>query len=124
MLPHRAYQASGALTATPGQLVVQLYDGAGRFLRQGQAALAEGDVPRAAERLSRGEAIVDELLAVLDLSAGEVAEHLQALYLFSKRHLAEARTEQAPDKVGHVIDLLAELREGFAGAVRLTAAAA
>ena len=114
MLNLRAYEATSALTASPGQRVVQLYDGAARFLLQGQAALAAGNTSRAAERLGRGEDIIDELLAVLDLSAGEVAEHLQSLYLFNKRLLGEARLERAPEKVGHVIGLMAELREGWA----------
>jgi flagellar protein FliS len=118
MLPARAYQASSALTASPAQLVVQLYDGAGRFLRQGAIALADGDIPRASERLGRGEAIIDELLAVLDLSAGEVAEHLQSLYLFSKRELFEARLARDAERVGPVIDILAELRSGWAEIAR------
>lgn len=118
LLHARAYQASTALTATPGQLVVQLYDGAARFLLQGRHALAQGDLPRASERLGRGEDIIDELLAVLDLSAGEVAEHLQSLYLFSKRQLFDARLARDPGKVDDVIGVLAELREGWAGVLR------
>jgi len=33
-----AYRESSVLTASPEQLVVMLYDGAGRFLRQAEAA--------------------------------------------------------------------------------------
>ncbi|HRE82395.1 MAG TPA: flagellar protein FliS, partial [Opitutaceae bacterium] len=36
----RAYQAQAVLTASPGQLVLMLFDGALRFLNQAKEALA------------------------------------------------------------------------------------
>ena len=48
----------------------------------------------ALERMDRGEAIVDHLLATLDMSAGEIAERLEGIYVFCKRLLLEARREQ------------------------------
>ena len=89
----RGYRESSILTAPPEKLVVMLYDGGRRFLIQGAAAMRAGDVESSNERLGRAEAIIDELLATLDLSAGEVAERLQALYVFFKRSLLEARNE-------------------------------
>jgi flagellar protein FliS len=109
-----AYRDSSILTATPEQLVVMLYDGAGRFLRQARAALEEGDTPRANQRLQRAEAIVSELLHTLDPEAGEIAERLKAIYLFCLRHLNEARVERDPARIGEVVALLAELRDGWA----------
>jgi flagellar protein FliS len=73
------------------------------------------------ERLGRGEAIIDELLATLNLDAGEIAERLQAIYVFCKRCLIEARLQRNPDKVRHVVALLADLRQAW---VKLAAAAA
>ena len=74
-----AYKQQSIMTATPGRLVVMLYDGAIRFLFQAAAALREGVTPTALERLDRGEAIVDHLLATLDLSAGQIAERLEGI---------------------------------------------
>lgn len=110
----QAYQQSSVLTASPEQLVVMLYDGALRFLRQAEASLAEGAWQHANERLTRAEAIVDELLATLNMDAGELSTRLQAIYVFCKRCLIEARVERAPGKVTHVIRLLADLREAWA----------
>jgi flagellar secretion chaperone FliS len=110
-----AYKEAGVLTASPAQLVVMLYDGAGRFLRQAAAAMDEGDVARANDRLQRGEAIVQELLDTLDFDqGGEVATNLRDLYLFCLRHLSESRVERSPDKVRQVIRLLHELRGSWA----------
>lgn len=40
-----------------------LFDGANRFLLQGAAAMRDGQLERSNERLSRAEAIIDELLS-------------------------------------------------------------
>ena len=110
----QAYRESSVLTASPEQLVVMLYDGAGRFLRQAEAALGEGAVEHAHDRLNRGEAIVDELLATLDMDQGQIAERLQAIYVYCKRCLIEARLERDASKVRLVVRLLTELREAWA----------
>lgn len=110
-----AYKEAGVMTASPAQLVVMLYDGAGRFLRQAAAAMDEGDVGRANQRLQRGEAIVQELLDTLDFEqGGEVATGLRDLYLFSLRHLSEARIARDATKVREVIRILGELRGSWA----------
>jgi flagellar protein FliS len=110
----QAYRESSVLTASPEQLVVMLYDGAVRFLRQAEVAMGEQTWQHAYDRLARGEAIIDELLATLNLEAGELAERLQGIYVFCKRCLVEARMERSPEKVTHVISLMADLREAWA----------
>jgi len=109
-----AYKQQSIMTATPGRLVVMLYDGAIRFLFQAAAALREGVTPTALERLDRGEAIVDHLLATLDMSAGQIAERLEGIYVFSKRLLMEARLEKDAGKIDLVRGYLAALRESWA----------
>jgi flagellar secretion chaperone FliS len=109
------YRESAVLTATPEQLVVMLYDGANRFLTQSAVAMRESRPALAGEKLRRAEAIIDELLATLDLSVGEIAEWLQALYLFFKEHLTAARLEQSADKVEDVARLMRDLRSAWAG---------
>ena len=109
-----AYREQSVLTATPEQLVVMLYDGVIRFLTQCEKAFGAGDQETAFDRLARGEAIIDELLATLDMDAGDIAERLQAIYVFNKRLLLEARTAQDPAKVAVVIRLMGELRGAWA----------
>lgn len=109
-----AYKQSAILTASPGQLVVMLYDGARRFLFQSMAAMREDDQTRASERMGRAEAIIDELQATLDLSQGKLASDLQGLYVFFRKTLGEARVERDPDKIDWVWNQLGELREAWA----------
>jgi len=110
----QAYREASVMTASPEQLVVMLYDGAGRFLTQAEGAMLGGTWLQASEKLSRAEAIIDELLATLDMEAGEIAERLQAIYVFCKTRLIEARLERDPGRVDQVARLLAELREAWA----------
>jgi flagellar protein FliS len=110
----QAYREASIMTASPEQLVVMLYDGAGRFLKQAEGSMVEGSWLQAGEKLSRAEAIIDELLATLDMDAGEIAERLQAIYIFCKTRLIEARIERDPVRVEQVARLLSELRGAWA----------
>ena len=112
--PAASYKESSILTAPPERLVVMLYDGARRFLAQASAAMRERDIQRANARLKKAEAVIEELLATLDLSAGEIAQHLQGLYVYSRRTLAEARIEQSAEKIDEVSNILGGLRDAFA----------
>ncbi|WP_372788442.1 flagellar export chaperone FliS [Paraconexibacter sp.] len=110
----QAYRESSVLTASPEQLVVMLYDGALRFLRQSEAAFGEEAYTHGGERMARAEAIIDELLATLDMGVGELAERLQAIYVFCKRQLIDARLERDATKIRTVIRLLDDLRDAWA----------
>ena len=109
-----AYKQQSVLTATPGQLVVMLYDGALRFLGQGAALMRAEDQLGCDAKLRRAEAIIDELHTTLDKEkGGEIASRLEGIYVFCKRHLIEARIERDPNMIDKVSELLAELREAW-----------
>ncbi len=110
----QAYKEAAILTASPEQLVVMLYDGAIRFLRQGEMAMREGMVAQTNDRLQRAEAIIDELLSTLNMEAGDISQRLQSIYVFSRKLLVEARVERDPAKVGQVVTFLTDLREAWA----------
>ena len=110
-----AYKQQSILTATPGQLVVMLYDGCLRFLHQAAYAIREGNATEAGGRLSRAEAIIEELLATLDMEkGGVVASRLQGIYVFCSKHLIEARLARDPEMIDKVGELLGELRDAWA----------
>jgi flagellar secretion chaperone FliS len=112
--PTAAYKQQSILTATPGQLVVMLYDGCLRFLHQSAHAMREGNIAEAGTRLARAEAIVDELLTTLDLEQGGViASRLQGIYVFCLRHLMQARLERDAEMIEKVGELLSELRDSW-----------
>jgi flagellar protein FliS len=108
-----AYKESSVLTAPPERLVLMMYDGIHRFLFQASHAMRGGDIETSNKRMQRAEAIIDELIATLDHSAGDIADRLNAIYLYSRRTLGEARIERDPQKVDHIDKLIGEIREAW-----------
>jgi flagellar secretion chaperone FliS len=109
-----AYRQGAVLAASRGQLVVMLYDGARRFLRQAAVAMREGQIERGHNTLRRAELIIAHLDGTIDDEQGELSERLHSIYMFSLRHLSEARFERDPSKLEEVSALLGELREAWA----------
>lgn len=110
----QAYRREAVMAASRGQLVVMLYDGARRFLRQAAAAMRAREIERSHTTLRRAELIVAHLDGTLDYEQGDVAQHLHSLYAFCLRHLNEGRMALDPAKLDEVCDLLGELREAWA----------
>lgn len=120
----RAYQAQSILTASPGQLVQLLYDGALRFIAQARAALAEpeetpGRIERANTAILRAQAIVHELRANLNFEGGgELATNLDRLYDYHARRLMEANLQKSDAPLREVETLIRELRDGWVEMLR------
>ncbi len=110
----QAYRQGAVLAASREQLVVMLYDGVRRFLRQAAASMRAGEIERMHNTLRRAEMIIGYLDGTLDLEQGEVAERLHAIYAFCLAHLNSARLSQDADKVEEVSELLGELRDAWA----------
>ncbi len=123
MTPHpyaRAYQTQSILTASPGQLVLMMYDGALRFMAQARAgfALPEDNYSRIEKinvALLRAQAILVELRANLDMNAGgEIAANLDRLYDYYVRRLQEANLRKDEKPVIEIEGLVRTLRDGWA----------
>jgi flagellar protein FliS len=109
----RAYNESAVLTASPEQLVVMLYDGAIRSLRQSAEAMRRGERERARSRMRAGEGIIDELNNSLDMRHGEIPSRLRSIYFYCKRRLIHANVHGDPDAIDTVVELLSDLREAW-----------
>ncbi len=106
-----AYQRTATMTASQPQLIVMLYDGTLRFLKQAATAMTAHDVETAHNKLRRAERIIVHLRGSLDFEqGGEIAAHLDGIYEFSLRHLNSARINQDPEMVDQVSELIATLR--------------
>lgn len=116
----RTYRTNAVLTASPGQLVLMLYDGALRALALAREAFErpEEDVRRIEvinKQLLKAQAIVSELQSGLNFDAGgEIAKTLNGLYDYYNRRLLEANMRKQVEPVIEVERLLGELRAGWA----------
>jgi flagellar secretion chaperone FliS len=114
MASPQAYRQSAVLSASPGELVVMLYDAARRFLRQAGAAMGEGQVERAHVALRRAELIIGQLDGTLDDEQGQISERLHSIYQFCLAHLNRGRMGQDTRMLEEVSSLLGELRDSWA----------
>ena len=108
------YEETSVVTQNRARLVVMLYDGAIKYLRQALAALDAGDMIRKGQLVCRAQDIIFELNTVLDMeSGGEIARNLRALYNFMWRRLSEASVGGDGRKIAEVVGLLEELNRGW-----------
>jgi flagellar protein FliS len=110
-----AYRKVQVTTASPAQLVVQLFEGAARFIEQGIQAIERRDLEQAHTALVRAQAIIAQLRASLDREVGPLADQLDGLYDYFFRRLVLANVEKdaapAREVLGHIRELLAAWRE-------------
>ncbi len=109
-----AYRVSAVLTASHGEMIVMLYDGARRFLHQAGLAMSDGQTVLAHNKLTGAEEIIRHLRGTLDMQQGQLPERLLAIYTFSLDHLRRARIERDPTKIAQVSELLGSLRDAWA----------
>lgn len=116
----RTYRANAVLTASPGQLVLMLYDGILKALAIAQEAFKQPESdPRRIEainhQLIKAQAIITELQASLNIEAGgEFARTMQRLYDYHHRRLLEANIRKQVEPVIEVERLIRELRDAWA----------
>jgi flagellar protein FliS len=122
---HQAYQTSAIETASPEQLTLMCYDGALRFMRRAHRACEDGDLARLSEWTGRAQAVINELNVTLNMDAGgEIARNLRDIYLFVNRHLSTAAMKRDANALDEAMNLIQGLRESWAQAMNLGAAAA
>ena len=108
-----AYKSASLDSAPPLKLVQLLYEGALRFLAQAEAAQGS-DPARFQERCLRAQAVVSELRLALDRSqAPELADQLQALYLFAEGEIRNAMMQETSAPLGPVREVLGTLLGGW-----------
>lgn len=118
------YQRMQTETASPGELVVMLYQGAIRFLNKSKESFEKQDLEGAHANMVRAQNIVIELMSSLDLSIGPVAKNLFALYDFMYRRLVEANCQKNHRAIDEVVQLLRELLPAWEQAAASAAATA
>lgn len=104
---HSAYKSVQVTTTDRGRLLLMMYEGAIKFLKQAKMGLEENDIPKFCRFLSKGQAIIAELMNTLDFEkGGSIARDLDRLYDFMLFYLTEANLHRDPQRVSKVIGLL------------------
>ena len=111
------YQNNQVTTATPEQVLIMLYDGAIRFVRQAKEAVAAGNLGAKSTAISKTIAIITEFSNTLDRKiGGEIAVDLSRLYDFMLMELSSVNVHGDVKRLDPVEKILLDLREAFAEA--------
>ncbi len=116
----RTYRANAITTASPGQLVLMMYDGVLKALAIAQEAFKqpETDLRRIEtinQQLLKAQAIIAELQGTLNMAAGgDFAKTMYRLYDYHNRRLLEANIRKRVEPVIEVERLIQELRDAWA----------
>lgn len=119
--PYQKYQENSVLTARPEELTLMLYNGAIKFLKQALISLEANDIQKTHNNIIRAQDILTELLSSLDMEY-EVSNNLYALYDFMYYWLVQAniqKDEEGINKINNVINLLEDLRDTWAEAMKI-----
>jgi flagellar secretion chaperone FliS len=116
--PWKSYRQIATQTASPGQLVLMLYEGAIRFLERGLEGFSYDDPAElnmtVHNNLQRAQEIIRELNLALNMEqGGQFAATLRGLYDYFDRLLWESDTQKRPDGVKEVIRHLTVLRDAW-----------
>jgi flagellar secretion chaperone FliS len=114
----KSYRQVATQTATPGQLVLMLFDGAIRFLSLARAGFAAEDPAEFHEtihnNICRAQAILTELNSSLNLKdGGEFAATLRQLYDYFDSRLHHSNLHKAEDGLVEVLQRLTVLRDAW-----------
>jgi flagellar secretion chaperone FliS len=121
--PWQSYRKVAAQTASPGQLVLMLYDGAIRFLERSLTGFNLEDPLEFNQTISnnilRAQDIVRELNVTLNMEAGgEVAANFRRLYDYFDRQLQEGNVRKKKEPIEEVVKHLRVIRDSWADMLR------
>jgi flagellar protein FliS len=116
----QAYRATAVLTASPGMLVLMLFDGALKSMAMAREAFnrPKSDFKRFEvinHNLIKAQRILLELQSGLDMKeGGEFAANMHRLYDYHMRRLFEANIRKDEKPVIEVEDLVRQIRDAWA----------
>lgn len=118
---HDTYLRIQTETASPGQLIIMLYDALLRSLGRAEQAIARCDIEAAHASLLRSQDVILELIASLDMDAagdaGVMARKMAPLYEYIYRRTLDASLQKDVTPVREVVGLIMPLRAAWQSAL-------
>ena len=112
-----AYKRQQIMTATPEALTLMLYNGALRFMNEGIEAMQNKHYEQANISLQKAQNIITEFRLTLKMEY-DISKQLMPLYDYVYNGLVEANMKSKPEKVTECMDIIRELRDAWAQAMK------
>ncbi|MCL2085146.1 MAG: flagellar export chaperone FliS [Oscillospiraceae bacterium] len=115
---YNVYQQQSAMTASPGELTLMLYDGCVKFLKQSKMFMEEHEIEKSSNASIRAQKIITELMATLN-PAYEMSDNLYKLYDFILHNIVQSNLKKDASMLDTPIQMMSELRDTWQQAVRI-----
>ena len=115
------YRQVQVTTASPGKLVLMLYQGAIRAMKQAVDLIEKKDYQGKGNALIKAQDIIMELNLALDMNVGgEISRSLRQLYIYMYKRLIDANLELNTAYIEECIQIMTGLQSSWETAVQET----
>ena len=119
--PYQKYQENKIEGSSQGEMIILLYEGCIRFMREAIKFIDEKNIQEAHNKIIKAQRIVNELMITLDFDAGgDIAKNLYGLYDFIMSELIKANIKKEKEGLYNSIEIMEELLEAWKVAVKET----
>jgi flagellar protein FliS len=113
-----AYKKAAVTTATPGQVLIMLYEAAIRYVKKAADCIDKKDNAGKGVAIGKVHDIINELNTSLNFEVGgDIARNLERLYNFMVDQLVQANAKNSKENLMNVQKNLETLLEGWRGAI-------
>jgi flagellar protein FliS len=108
------YRQTQVTTVDKGRLIIILYEGAIKFIREAIKAQESGDIPSKATNINRALDIINELNQSLNMQeGGDIALNLRRIYKFWNEHLLRAKVSRDGQGLSDVEGMMVSLAQAW-----------
>lgn len=112
-LAYNTYAQNNIGVESPEKLIQMMYEGVLRFNMQAKRSVNDGDIERRTYWINRSNAVISELINILDYNQGDVAHYLAGLYGYQLQLLLEANVHNDSTKLDEVNQVMKGLLEAW-----------
>lgn len=115
---YQKYKQTSVQSASREKLLLMLYEGAIRFMKQAHGAIEKKDIAERGMNIGRAFDIVNELNNTLNHEVGgEIASNLEQLYMFVTEQLTKANATGDKKPLEDAIRIMETLYSGWVEAI-------
>ncbi|MPW24786.1 flagellar export chaperone FliS [Alkalibaculum sp. M08DMB] len=112
---NNVYKNNQVMTAPKKKLLLMLYDGAIKNLKQAELSITNKEIEKVNTNLTKAQDIIAELMSTLNFEVGgDIAKNLHQLYDYMYVKLIRANIDKDIDAVVEVKKFMEELRDTWA----------
>lgn len=112
-LAYNTYTQNNIGVESPEKLIQMMYEGILRFNMQAKRSIMDSDIERRTYWINRSNAVISELINILDYNQGDISHYLAGLYTYQLRLLVEANLYNDSAKIDEVSQVFKGLLDAW-----------